>query len=68
MRRRIAQLVVSLRGDQRGLTTVEYAIVLCLIAALSVGAWNAFGKNVQTYLKDSTKTIDTEVSAAAKGK
>jgi Flp pilus assembly pilin Flp len=67
MRRRIAQLVVRLRREQQGLTTVEYAIVLCLIAALSVGAWNAFGKNVKTYLTNSTTTIDGQVREASNG-
>jgi Flp pilus assembly pilin Flp len=47
-----------LHGDQRGLTTVEYAIVLCLIAAVSVVAWKTFGQNVSKYLASATKTID----------
>jgi Flp pilus assembly pilin Flp len=67
MRRKIAELVVGLRRDQQGLTTVEYAIVLCLIAALSVGVWNAFGKNVKTYLTNSSGTIDKNVKSASLG-
>jgi Flp pilus assembly pilin Flp len=33
----------ALVHDERGLTTVEYVIVLVLIAAAAVGAWSAFG-------------------------
>jgi hypothetical protein len=33
--------------DQRGLSTVEYVILLVLVAALSVGAWRLFGESVR---------------------
>jgi Flp pilus assembly pilin Flp len=58
---RIGKLVHRLAHDQHGLTTVEYAIVLCLIAAISVGAWNTFGKNVLGYLSSATTTLDKEM-------
>jgi Flp pilus assembly pilin Flp len=40
---RIRNFVASLERDQRGLTTVEYAIVLCVIVAVAVGTWDSFG-------------------------
>jgi len=47
--------------DARGLTTVEYTIVLCLIAALSVGTWRIFGDDVKGYIEGSTTKIATEL-------
>jgi Flp pilus assembly pilin Flp len=44
--------------DQRGLTTVEYVIVLCLIAGLAVGSWQTFGDNVNRYLGKATSDIE----------
>lgn len=60
-------LNTKLRGfrivsDERGLTTVEYVIVLALIAALSVGVWQKFGANVKGYIVESTNTIEEEMN------
>lgn len=58
---RIEQWVQRLRRDERGLTTVEYAIVLCLIAALAVASWKAFGEMVEGKLTESTDHIDNSL-------
>jgi len=50
MNTHIFESMRRLHSDQRGLTTVEYVIVLCLIAALAVGTWKEFGDNVKGYL------------------
>ena len=47
--------------DERGLTTVEYAIVLCLIAAVAVGMWQEFGENMRGYLSEANKDIKAEM-------
>ena len=57
----LVQLGRRLRADTRGLTTVEYTIVLCLIAALCVGVWKQFGDNVQSYITKSKDKIAAEV-------
>ena len=44
--------------DDRGLTTVEYAIVLCLIAALAVIAWSEFGTMIEEKLRASHTRIE----------
>ena len=49
--------------DARGLTTVEYVIVLALIAVVSVKAWHDFGHKVQGYIKDDTTRIDEQMKA-----
>ncbi len=36
----------SLVDDQRGLTTVEYIIVLGLIAVVGIAAWQQFGETL----------------------
>jgi Flp pilus assembly pilin Flp len=54
----IRQLGLRLRDDARGLTTVEYTIVLCLIAALCVAAWKKFGDSVNGYIGQSTTELN----------
>jgi len=39
---------LSLLRDQRGLTTVEYIIILCLIAVVGFAVWQKFGQTVKT--------------------
>ncbi len=41
-----AQLKRSLMNDERGLTTVEYIIVLGLIAVVGIAAWQQFGETL----------------------
>jgi len=50
--------------DARGLTTVEYTIVLCLIAALCVGVWKTFGDDLQGYITQSTGKLKTNIEPA----
>lgn len=50
----------ALRRDQRGLTTVEYLIVLCLLAGVAVKTWSIFGGNVKAALDSSGGAITEE--------
>lgn len=43
----------ELLHDVRGATTVEYVIVLVLVGASAIGAWNTFGGRVRDKLKDA---------------
>lgn len=54
---RIRSFLASLGRDHRGLTTVEYAIILCVIIAVAVGTWDTFGGKIHDSLKDSSKDI-----------
>ncbi len=47
--------------DQRGLTTVEYAICLCLIAVVSVATWQKFGSKIASKLVDANSRISAEL-------
>lgn len=53
----LRQFARRLGSDARGLTTVEYTIVLCLIAALCVATWKTFGDNVNGYIGNATTKI-----------
>lgn len=59
---------IRICSDARGLTTVEYVIVLAMIAVLAVGLWKNFGTKVSGYLSGSTTAIDNAMPAAVKGK
>lgn len=48
----------SLTTDERGLTTVEYIIVLVLIAVTGFAIWQKFGKTVKAKVIGSESTID----------
>jgi Flp pilus assembly pilin Flp len=48
----------SLLRDQRGLTTVEYIIILCLIAVVGFGVWKKFGEKVKEKVGGSTEQVD----------
>lgn len=47
----------SLKDDDAGLTTVEYIIILALIAIAAIGAWNVFGGSIETQARGSSTTI-----------
>ncbi|MBN2801488.1 MAG: hypothetical protein JXR91_00185 [Deltaproteobacteria bacterium] len=51
----------SLRNDTRGLSTVEYIILLVLIAAAGVATWNSFGTMINERLGEANTEIDTNV-------
>lgn len=43
--------------DDRGLSTVEYVIILVLIAAAAVGTWTKFGGTITGKITDSNAAI-----------
>ena len=54
----------SLLKDQRGLTTVEYIIILCLIAVVGFAVWRKFGETVKTRVGEANDTLDTTTGTA----
>ena len=60
--RSIRGFSAALARDQRGLTTVEYAIILCVIIAVAVGTWDTFGGQIHDSLVRSTENINTELT------
>lgn len=49
----------SLLRDTEGLTTVEYIIILCLIAVVGFAVWKKFGETVKTKVNAADSTIGT---------
>jgi Flp pilus assembly pilin Flp len=49
----------TLLRDTRGLTTVEYIIILCLIAVTGFALWQNFGSSVNAKVGSSTTKIDS---------
>jgi len=60
-------LLRALARDQRGLTTVEYVIVLALIAVVAVSTWQTFGDAVKGYLINSSDAIGAEMAKGPAG-
>jgi Flp pilus assembly pilin Flp len=55
----------DLTRDVRGLSTVEYVIILVLIAILCIGVWQKFGATVQGKINDSNQRMADDVVAPA---
>lgn len=43
--------------DERGLSTVEYIIILILIAVAGIGLWRAFGDSVAEKIGTATSEV-----------
>jgi Flp pilus assembly pilin Flp len=52
--------VLGLANDQRGGALVEYVIVVALVAAVAVGAWETFG----TQVSDNIGAAGTKIGGA----
>lgn len=44
--------------DERGLSTVEYIIILVLIAVAGIGLWRAFGDTVSEKISSATSEVE----------
>ena len=45
-------------GDERGLSTVEYVILLVIVAVLAIGTWAKLGNKVRKQIEDSAVEIE----------
>ena len=50
-------LAVGLWEDETGLTTVEYALVLALVAIAAISAWTTLGKKINNTVKTTANTL-----------
>ena len=44
--------------DEKGLSTVEYIIILALIAVACIAAWGAFGDQLNEEVGEATEAMD----------
>jgi Flp pilus assembly pilin Flp len=49
----------ALLKDQRGITTVEYVVILVLVAIGGIGIWNTFSDKIRNKMTDVGSTIST---------
>jgi len=47
----------ELLEDTQGLTTVEYIIILCLIAVVGFAVWKKFGNTVKTKVNEANEVM-----------
>ena len=47
----------TLAKDEKGLSTVEYIIILVLIAVACIGLWTEFGDTLETKITESTGAV-----------
>lgn len=64
------QIINSRRGsrsallrDEQGLSTVEYVIILLLVAAVAIGSWSVFGRQVKCALGIANDTVGAGIGA-----
>ena len=67
MNNKLRNLVNKLSRDQRGLSTVEYVVLLVLIVVMAVALWNVFGNTLSDKLLESATEFDQEVSTDVQG-
>jgi len=49
----------DLHQDDAGLSTVEYIIILILIAVAGITLWKSFGESVEVRIRESTTEINS---------
>jgi len=54
----IAQFLDVLARDQDGVTTVEYAILVALVVALSIGTWRSWSEAPQRLVEAAGDTFE----------
>jgi len=54
----------TLIRNEAGLSTVEYVIILVLVAAIAIGTWQTFGKTVTSGLSKATDKFNSDVVGA----
>ena len=60
--------VPSFLRDQRGLSTVEYTIILVLIAVAGIGLWSSFGDKLSDKIEGATDSLEGMEVPAADGR
>jgi len=52
----------QLARDEQGLATVEYALLVCLIAIASIGVWLGLGTKVKAAFVQATNSMSQPLS------
>ncbi len=46
-------------GDEQGVASVEYAMLLAVVVVASIGAWVGLGERIRTTMVTATATISS---------
>jgi Flp pilus assembly pilin Flp len=65
--KKLDRRTTGLLEDTQGLTTVEYIIILCLIAVVGFAVWKNFGETVKTKVNGADQVIGTLPSSSGAG-
>ena len=57
-------LLNRLRRDERGISSVEYIIIVALVAFLGFTAWQTFGTAVSDKASDAADTIENKLDVS----
>jgi Flp pilus assembly pilin Flp len=57
--------VRELLADTRGLSTVEYVIILCLIAVVGFAIWQKFGATVKAKVRGADAVVGSLPSSSS---
>jgi Flp pilus assembly pilin Flp len=55
----------GLLKNQKGLSTVEYIILLVLIAVIAIGTWKRFGGAVEKHVSDASDAVESMDSSGS---
>jgi len=58
-RKKASKMMKTLWQDEAGLTTVEYALLLALVAIAAITAWSTLGSRVSTTVSSATSNLPT---------
>lgn len=61
------QTLKTLARDERGLTTMEYAVMFVLIVVGSISLWGSLGQELAGQIKSGTGTFSGELDGAQGG-
>ncbi len=53
------KILNQLKRDERGLSTMEYAVLFVIIVVGAVGLWSALGDDLATQVEQGTGTFTT---------
>jgi Flp pilus assembly pilin Flp len=60
-------MLTKLSKDQRGLSTMEYAVLFVIIVVGAIALWMNLGESLSTQVADGTDTFNGELDTAQGG-
>ena len=61
------KLMLKLKKDQKGLSTMEYAVLFVIIVVGAIALWSALGQDLATRISKGTDTFKTNLDTHQDG-